>query len=179
MINHVIDMYNLQDQTVYKFGLDCTGIIEYRFNQQGFRSSINFNKTPQCALFGGSLVFGIGVQEKHTTAASLPNTYNFGLAGKYTNLDIHTTIINYLNSKIYSPESKLCVVWTDRNQDVLPDILNDLKLINLYHFFCGEVISEKNCFSFIKNLDQDVSGTHMGPKTHNFFAKILWDLFNQ
>lgn len=179
MINHVPDMYNLHGQTVYKFGRDCTGHIEYQFNQQGFRSNINFDTAPQCALFGCSSVFGIGVQNKDIAASLLPDTYNFGLAGNYDNADIHQTIVNYLDSKLYSPQTKLCVVWTDRDQDTLHDLVNDLAAVDLHHFFCGEVVPNKNCFKFVKTLDQDASLTHMGPKTHKFFAKTLWALFKQ
>ncbi len=179
MINHVPSMYNLRAQTVKQFGLDCTGHIDYRFNSQGFRSDVEFDRPPHCALFGCSLVFGVGVNNSDVTASLLQDTYNFGLAGKYNNSDIYQTILRYADSELYSPESKLCVVWTDRDQEVLPDYVAKLKNINLYHFFCGNVVAGDQCFKFVKNLDQDVSQTHMGPKTHKFFAKMLWALFNR
>lgn len=179
MINHVPEMYNLRGQTVSQFGLDCTGNIEYCFNQQGFRSNVNFDRVPQCVLFGCSSVFGIGVDYTHTTASLIPDCYNLGLAGKYNNNDIHQTIVSYLDSELYSPKTKLCVVWADRDQDIIQNLVTDLNTVNLYHFFCGDVVPGQSCFKFVKNLDHDVSHTHMGPKTHAAFAKMLWVLFNQ
>lgn len=172
-------MYKLRGQTVDKFGVDCTGQVEYQFNQQGFRSDLNFDTAPKHALFGCSLVFGIGVNSSDTAASLLPNTYNFGLAGRYNNNDIYQTIANYTNSALYCPNTKLCVVWTDRDPQSLPDIVASLGHLNLYHFFCGDIVSGAKRFKFIKQIDHDVSQTHMGPKTHAVFAKILWALFNQ
>ena len=179
MINHVPGMRDLQGQTVLQFGLDRTGHIEYHFNQQGFRSDLNFDHAPTCALFGCSLVFGVGVDNQQVSASLLPDTYNFGLAGNYSNFDIYQTIKNYLNSDLYSPTTHLCVVWTDRDQNDLINYVSDLESANLYHFFCGDLIAGKKNFKFIKNLDMDVSQTHMGPNTHAAFAKILWALFNR
>lgn len=179
MINHMPNMYNLRGQTVDKFGRDHTGCVQYQFNHQGFRSNIEFDSVPQCALFGCSLVFGIGVDVGSTTASLLPNTYNFGLCGNYNNNDIHKIIVDFLTSNLYSQQTKMSVVWTHRDQDSLERIIKDLHSINLYHFFCGDLLPGKNCFKFVKNLDQDVSLTHMGPQTHATFAKMLWALFNQ
>lgn len=179
MINHVSDMYNLRGQTVDKFGLDHTGCIKYRFNQQGFRSNLNFDATPKHALFGCSLIFGIGVNNSDTVASLLPNTYNFGLAGRYNNNDIYQTIVNYVNSDLYSLDTKMCVVWTNRDQQSLPYTVANLAHLNLYHFFCGNIVPGIKCFKFIDQIDYDISRTHMGPKTHAVFAKILWALFNQ
>ena len=179
MINHVPEMYNLRGQTVTQFGLDCTGQVQYHFNQQGFRSNVDFDQVPKIALFGCSLVFGIGVNDKNITSSQLPNTYNFGLAGNYTNHDIYQTINQYLKSQLYSSMTQMVVVWTDRDQECLLNFLENLKSVSLYHFFCGNVINGDKNFKFISNLDHDVSNTHMGPTSHKLFAKILWALLNQ
>lgn len=179
MINHVSDMYQHRGHTVNKFGLDCTGQIQYCFNQQGFRSNCDFDHVPSAALFGCSSVFGIGVSNNQVTASILHDTYNFGLAGNYTNHDIYQTIERFLNSHLYSQTTKLCVVWTDRDQECLPRYIENLKGVPLYHFFCGETIPGPRHFKFIKNIDHDVVGTHMGTKTHDLFSRILWILFDR
>ena len=179
MINHVRDMVALSGQTVNQFGQDCTGQIQYRFNQQGFRSDFNFDHVPFGALFGCSSVFGVGVDNRQVVASILPDTYNFGLAGNYTNHDIYQTVENFLNSCWYSPATRMCVVWTDRDQECLPEYIHSLKDVQLYHFFCGPLISGHKHFKFIKDIDHDVSKTHMGAKSHSLFSKILWTLFDQ
>lgn len=179
MINHVSDMFQYHGKTIDHFGADCTGQIQYRFNQQGFRSDIDFDHVPFGALFGCSSVFGIGVDNRQVVASMLPDTYNFGLAGNYTNRDIYLTVENFLNSCLYSPATQMCVVWNDRDQECLPEYINNLKDVRLYHFFCGHLISGHKHFKFVKDIDRDVSNTHMGAKTHSFFSKILWALFDQ
>jgi len=179
MINCLPDMYNLRGQTVSKFGLDSTGQINYSFNSQGFRSNLDYNQVPWAALFGCSLIFGIGVEHKDIVTSLLPNTYNFGLAGNYSNNDIYKTIVAYARSDLYSPSTRLCVVWTDRDSELLDTYVRDLDSVPMYHFFCGKVVPGRQHRKFVRALDQDVSGTHMGPETHKFFAKVLWTLFDQ
>lgn len=179
MINHVPDMYNLRGQTVNKFGLDNTEQIQYQFNTAGFRSQHEFDHCPKYALFGCSLIFGIGVENCQTTAFLLPDAYNFGLAGTYSNTDIYLLTKKYLSSDLYAPTTKICVVWTDRDQQLLTDYVGKLSQFPIYHFFCGDVIAGSKSFKFVKNLDYDVSGTHIGPKTHSYFSKTLWALLDR
>jgi hypothetical protein len=179
MINHLTDMYHFRSQTVNKFGSDRTGQIAYCFNEQGFRSDVSFICPPAYAFFGCSSVFGIGVDINSTTAAYFKNCYNFGLAGNYTNLDIHQIIKQYLNSNLYLPTTPMVIVWTDRDQEYLnnQNTLFDHK--NVYQFFCGDVITGDKKFKFVPKIDLDASNTHMGPGTHKLFAKVLWSLLDQ
>ena len=110
MICPVPDMYARKGQCVRTFGLDTTGRIEYRFNLQGFRSNFDFDYIPQYAVFGCSLVFGIGVDVDSTVCNHLPNAFNFGLAGTYNNVDIYQTIVNFTKSNLYSDKTFLTVV---------------------------------------------------------------------
>jgi hypothetical protein len=176
MINHVPNMYKLRGQTVDQFGLDRTGQIQYCFNQQGFRSTTNFDQVPEYALFGCSSVFGVGVDQNCVASSQLPNAYNFGLASNYNNHDVYQTIIEFLKSQLYSQTIRMSVVWTDRDQECLPEYVNSFASVPLYHFFCGELIPGNRSFKFHPRLDFDASNTHMGPQSHKLYAKILCSL---
>ena len=58
ILNHVPGMIKNQGQIIESFGKDCTGQINYQFNQQGFRGILDFDFMPEYAFFGCSLVFG-------------------------------------------------------------------------------------------------------------------------
>jgi hypothetical protein len=168
----------LVNQTLTQFGKDTTGEVTYTFNQQGFRSDQDFNFVPDYAFFGCSLVFGIGVPVEQTFAKLFANSQNYGLAGNYNNHDVFVTINSYLKSNTYSPSTKLAVFWTDRDADRLDNYYHLLKDHNIKHFFCSTPLPYDNCYPVPANLDFDVSGTHMGPKTHKFIWKILCQLLN-
>lgn len=172
-------MWDKRGQTVDQFGLDRTHLIKYTFNQQGFRSTVDYTTSPQVALFGCSLVFGIGVEQSQITASLLDNCQNYGLAGHYSNFDIATTIENFINSDLYTEQVKMAVVWTHRNDIVLDKVYQRLKTFNIVHFFCGTCLNYNNCYKFIPSIDFDVSQTHMGVKSHKMFYKMLCGLFNQ
>ena len=172
-------MWNKRGQTVNSFGLDSTNLVDYTFNQQGFRSNVDYISTPQTALFGCSLVFGIGVEHSQITSSLLQNCYNYGLAGNYNNNDIAKTVENFIGSNLYSSQIKMAIVWTDRNEDILESAYYNLKQFNIAHFFCGKELSYKNCYKFIPTIDKDVSKTHMGPHTHKMFYRTLCTIFNQ
>ena len=161
------------------FGLDQTGSIQYHFNQQGFRSSVEFDFKPDYAFFGASLVFGIGVPESQTFAAMFSKSHNYGLAGQYQNSDIFDTIIKFTKSPVYSPSTKLVVVWHKRDAQDLDTYYQQLLDVKLLHFFCVVPFDYPKCYSMFPEQDQDVSGTHMGPKTHYAMYKILCHLLDQ
>jgi hypothetical protein len=102
VINPVLGMYEHRGQTVNQFGLDKTGTIQYQFNQQGFRSDLDFDFVPDWAFFGCSFVAGIGVPIKKTFASKFSNSQNYGVFGIYHNHDIREIIQRFQNSKIFS-----------------------------------------------------------------------------
>lgn len=175
-------MLQLRDQTVHEFGLDQTGQITYTFNQQGFRSSFAYDFVPDHAFFGASLVFGIGVAQDQTFASMFEHSHNYGLAGThYGNSDIFQILIKYLASPWYHPRTKICVVWTDRDQHLLDQYYHQLPAERLISFFCGQALSRPNCHAFpsFVTVDRDCSGTHIGPRSHKNFYRILCNQFNQ
>ena len=162
-----------------RFGKDSTGKINYKFNQQGFRSDIEFNFVPDYAFFGCSLVFGIGVTVENVFSSYFINSQNYGLAGAYNNDDVYIILDAFLKSDLYSQHTKIVVVWTNRHTENLDTYYHNLKDYDIKHFFCGEKLPYNNCYAMLKNLDNDVSTTHMGPKTHQFFYKFIWSLLNR
>ena len=180
MIKSPVDsMWQSRSTTVEKFGLDQTGTVEYRFNSQGFRGPVDYNFVPDHALFGCSIVFGIGVDQKHTIAGQFECVHNYGLAGNYNSTDCFDTIKQFVVSKWYAPHVKMAAVWTHRDQEILPQYVKELEKYHMIHFFCGDCPDLPDCYKFISNLDQDVSLTHPGPRTHRFIHQSLCQLFDR
>ena len=179
LINHVPGMLQYQGSVSNQFGKDSTGKINYKFNQQGFRSDIDFDFVPDYAFFGCSLVFGIGVAADNVFSSYFDNSQNYGIAGVYNNDDVYIIIDKFLKSDLYAQHTRIAVVWTNRNDENLDSYYHTLKNYDIKHFFCGEKLPYNNCYAMPRNLDNDVSSTHMGSKTHQFFYKLLWSLFNQ
>jgi hypothetical protein len=171
-------MQKCQGLTVDTFGKDTTGQVLYTFNQQGFRSQIDYMTCPSVAFFGCSLIFGVGVDQDKITTSYFTNSHNYGLAGKYDNQDTYQTIKKFTVSCLYN-NTPMIVVWHNRDNENLNQYYDDLKSFNIYHFFCGQKLQLPNCFAMVQNVDSDVSGTHMGPKTHKLFFKIVCNLLNR
>lgn len=179
ILNHVPGMIKNQGQIIESFGKDCTGQINYQFNQQGFRGILDFDFMPEYAFFGCSLVFGIGVTEKETFPYLFDRSQNYGLAGSYNNRDVMTVLETFLKSDLYSNQTKIAVVWHSRDAECLKDFYLKLKSYNIIHFYCGERLPHDNCYVTPVNADYDVSGTHYGRKSHRLLWKTLYYLFQQ
>jgi len=178
VINPVLGMYKHRGQTINQFGLDDTGLVEYRFNQQGFRSNRDFDFVPDWAFFGNSFVGGIGVPVEQIFASKFNNSQNYGVFGTYTNHTIQNIILRFLKSKLFSPQTKIAVFWTNRDSEVLETYYQELCHLDIKFFFCGSPLLRPRCYQVIPNLDSDVSGTHMGPKTHEFLYRALCQIYN-
>jgi hypothetical protein len=179
LINHNSAMWRYCNQTVRKIGLDQTGMIEYRFNLQGFRASYAFDFVPDYAFFGCSLVFGVGVPEEKIFPYLFRRSHNYGQAGSYTNTDVMKTLLNFIQSNLYSPQVRMIVMWHQRDDDKVPEFYKILRShTNLTHFFCGQVLPYQRCYQCLPNIDFDVSGTHWGEKTHQIFYETISDMFD-
>ena len=177
--NPVIPMWNQHGKTVNTFGKDQTKTVTYCFNNLGFRSSSNFEFVPDYAFFGCSLVLGIGIDEDKTFASKFKNSQNYGISGLYDNAHIFQIIENFLNSDLYAPHVNMAVVWSDRDPKQLEEYYQRLVSYNFVHVFCGKPLPYPKCYPMIKNLDWDVSQTHIGEKTHQFLYKFLCTVFTQ
>lgn len=172
-------MWNSRGQTLDRYGLDQTGKIQYRFNGQGFRADHTLDFAPDHAFFGCSFVAGIGVPIEQTFASLFSNSHNYGVGGKYLNSSTFEIIQSFVNSSMYHDKIKMAVFWTDRDQELLDQYYQQLSDLPLLHFFCGTPLPYANCYAMIKNLDWDVSNTHIGPKTHKFLYQTLCALFDR
>lgn len=164
--NHISVMIQQQGQTVDRFGLDQTGTIAYQFNQQGFRSPVDFDFVPGHVFFGCSSVFGIGVAHDHIFPSMFPQSHNYGLAESYNNDDAFLIIDSYLHSSAFSKSAKKFVYWTDRNTESLDSYSRQLSKLGFIQAFCGERMPYKNCFAGVPDVDADVSNTHTWVSKH-------------
>lgn len=174
----VAKMWQNRSSRVQTFGKDQTGTVDYCFNSQGFRSNVDYDFVPEYAFFGCSIVFGIGVPQKDIFAGQFNSVHNYGLASNYTNTDCFNTIEQFVKSKWYNQETKLAVIWSDRDQDLLPTYIEKLQPYRMIHFLCDNQLTLDNCHTLKSNFDYDASNTHPGPKTHKFIHRVLCHLFN-
>jgi len=177
--NHVVEMSRLNGSQVYKFGLDATGKICYKFNSQGFRSEVDFDVVPKYAFFGCSMVLGIGVPVDQTFAYMFENSQNYGIAGNYNNFDVFSLVKKFLDSSTHTKNTKIAVIWHARDSDNLESYYEQLTPHKILHFFCGEPLPYELCYPVLPNIDYDVSNTHYGPKSHRAFWRLLSSLFDQ
>lgn len=171
-------MWSRRGQTLYCLGQDTTGTIEYRLNQQGFRSDVDYDFAPDFAFFGCSLVVGVGVSWPQVFTSSFPRSHNYGLCGHYSNHDIYQTIRDFIATPWYSPQTKITVVWTDRGDQDLDQYHVQLPRTNIVHFFCGDPLPHDRCYRMLAQQDRDVSGTHMGPASHQLLRTAICQLFD-
>jgi len=177
--NTISGVWEQRGKTLCRYGKDQTGKITYRFNNQGFRANRDFDFIPSYAFFGCSLVFGIGVEQNQTFPFLFNNSHNYGLAGDYDNHDIMMVLEKFLSSGMFSLKTKIAVVWHSRDSECLEQFYNQLRDYNIEHFYCGTPLKYLRCHAFPRQLDQDVSGTHPGPKSHKVFGQMLCAIFDQ
>lgn len=167
-------MIQCKNQTVSKFGLDQTGLIEYHFNEQGFRNRRDYTFQPQQVFFGCSHVFGIGVPEDQVFSSYFPESHNYGLAGTYDDHDTDQLIERFVASDWYHTDLPCVVVWK-KHSGLAKKWIRD----NFWHFFCADPLTLDRCYPMIPDQDRDVSATHAGPITHRFIGKILCQCLSQ
>jgi hypothetical protein len=76
-------MFQLRNQTIARFGYDTDGVINYQFNDLGYRSDLEFtqNHNP-IVMLGNTITFGLGVTMEQSFAGIISKTlahpvYNF------------------------------------------------------------------------------------------------------
>lgn len=172
--------YEARGTTVNKWGKDSTGLIEYRFNNHGFRSDNDYLKSPEYAIFGSAVVFGVGVPAEQSLCSLLLRCQNYGLSGNYFNHHSVTNLKAFLNSPLYSTDTKIVFFWIDRpGVEDIESMINEVNSLNvkILHINQGEKIP--GAINLIPHVDLDVSGTQPGPKTHIIWAKIIQQLINR
>ena len=165
-------------QTVNRWGKDQTGLIQYQFNSQGFRSATDYSQVPDLAFFGNSIVFGIGVPLDQTMVSQFKHSQNYGLAGGYMNHHSVTNLINFVHSQLYGPKTRIVFFWIDRDEPI-EQMISEVNSIapNVLHISSGQ--KRRGAINLMPHRDHDVSGTHPGPQTHVMWAKTIQQLLNR
>ena len=181
LINPLPYMLGHAGQTVRQFGIDNAGTTEYRINLQGWRADKAQDFQPKWAFFGTSIVFGIGVELAQAFPSQFASSHNYGFAGEYDNQDIRAFLDKFLKSEFYHEDLQMVVVW--RYLEAYPPILDqyvqELAGHHMMHFFPDYNVGAANCFPVFKNIDIDLTGSHMGPKTHAVMARCINDYFRK
>lgn len=165
-------------QTVRQWGKDSTGLVEYQFNNQGFRSATDYTSSPQYAFFGNSSVFGVGVPVSETLVSHFDSAHNYGLSGSYMNHHSVTNLKQFVSSPLYSNETKIIFFWIDREEPIEQMIQDVDQLVpGVLHISSGQ--KRRGAINLMPHKDADVSGTHPGPATHTMWAKTIQLLLNR
>jgi hypothetical protein len=166
--------FHARGTTVNTWGKDSTGLINYQFNMQGFRSNNDYNWIPKYAFFGNSAVFGVGVPADQTMISYFDQAHNYGLSGSYLNAHSITNLKRFIESAYYNISTKLIFVWIDRpNKENITDLINQVNEFapGVLHISMGE--KTINSINLMPSVDFDVSNTHPGPNTHRIWAQTI------
>ncbi len=160
-------------QIVHSWGKDSTGLIDYRFNNQGYRHCQDYNWPADWAFFGNSIVFGIGVHEPYILTSQFECSQNYGLSGNYMNHHSVTNLKNFTESKCYIPTTRVVFFWIDRDQEDVNELIQQVKILvpGCLNISSGQ--QRPGAINLMPQCDQDVSGTHPGPKTHKMWANTI------
>ena len=172
--------YTARGTKVNKWGKDSTGLVEYQFNNYGFRSDSEDLESPAYAMFGSSAVFGVGVPVDQALCSLLPHCQNYGLSGDYFNHHSVTNLKAFLNSPLYSSDTKIVFFWIDRpGIEDIESMIKEVNSLNIKILHINQGIKISGAVNLIPHVDLDVSGTHPGPKTHKMWAKLIQQLTNR
>lgn len=164
--------WDLRGQIVSNCGRDYTGLIEYKFNNQGFRSDFDYIMAPKYAFFGGSIVFGVGVSIDKIFTSYFDQSHNYGLVGSYMNHHSVENFQQFIHSPLHNDNTKIVFVWHDRDEPI-EDMIQTVNLCksNILHISAGQ--KRVGAINLLPQQDTDVSTTHPGPKTHYAWAKSI------
>lgn len=185
MIKALSPQFNYAGNTIDSYGFDTTKTIQYKFNSSGFRSTDEYESTPDMIFSGGSISFGIGMSLElcypFLVSDQLKNTHwNISYAADgYNNKVIYDTIINL---EVIAP---IIIQWVSDLRDPKYSVSNFISEVNkkfpiaIHMLIDGREdrhnYKESTLVDLVNpiKLDLDVSGTHFGAKTHLAIAKYL------
>jgi len=166
-------------QSVFKWGKDQTGSIQYRFNSQGYRSDKTYDSPATWAFFGNSIVFGIGVCESKILTSYFEGSQNYGLAGNYLNQHSVSNLRNFLKSPFCNPNTRIVFFWIDRDTENIDHLIDSVDEMTDRCLHISSGIRRMKTINLMPPCDQDVSGTHPGPATHLMWAKTIKLLYDR
>lgn len=160
------------------WGKDHTGLVEYRFNAQGYRHSTTYNWPAQWAFFGNSIVFGVGVHEDQILTSHFEHSQNYGLSGPYMNHHSVTNLKNFVESECCTLNTRIVFFWIDREQENLDSLISQVQVIAPGCLNISSGQKRPGAKNLMPQCDWDISCTHPGPQTHKMWAKTIKLLFN-
>lgn len=181
------DQFRFANQTLHTYGKDTTGNVSYTFNEFGFRMDEKQSACPEIIFAGGSISFGIGVEEEDTykgrLAAALGKTYwDISYADSYyNNFCIYQSLVDVHK---FTGDLPIIVQWVSdlRNKNPKDSVYEYINHINtLYpkhlHIYADGRESKENLrpniFDLINPIWLDNVAKHPGPNTHRGLAKYL------
>jgi len=182
--NCLTSAWKCQGQTVNKWGKDRTGLITYQINNQGFRSADDYVDSPSYAFFGNSFIFGVGVPVTETLSSHFDLSQNYGLAGWYMNHHSVTNLTQFVNSDLFTSNTRIIFGWAKRTESIEQMVQQvDQMVPNVIHIrfdktYSGAITSDP-AVDLGPKIDNDVSGTHPGPKTYQLWAKKIKSLIER
>jgi hypothetical protein len=162
-----------RSQTVNRWGKDQTGLIEYRFNSQGYRHAQTYDWPAEWAFFGNSIVFGVGVPEPDILTSYFDHSQNYGLSGHYMNHHSVTNLSNFVKSECFGPQTQIVFFWIDRDQENINQLIQQVTSLVPKCLNISSGQHRTGAINLMPLKDLDVSGTHPGPRTHEMWAKTI------
>ena len=159
------------------WGKDSTGLIQYRFNDQGYRHGLNYNWPADWAFFGNSIVFGVGVAEPQILTSQFERSQNYGLSGHYMNHHSVTNLTHFLHSECCTDNTRIVFFWIDREQEDVDALIQQVKHMVPRCINISSGQKRPGAINLMPHKDWDVSGTHPGPHTHAMWAKTIQLLY--
>jgi hypothetical protein len=185
MIKCFTEQALLKNKNLSNYGFDKSGKINYHFDEYGFRNN-NYNIKPNLIIFGGSIVFGIGIEKKYTLGDAIctilnKTHWNLSYANYYYDNQI---IYETIKSTIIPTSIPILVQWVSdkrNNSNLLYQYILEIKdlFTNSIHFLndARETKSELNrqVFSLVnpKFIDIGEDGIHPGKKTNLGLARYF------
>lgn len=162
---------------MHAWGKDHTGLVEYRFNAQGYRHARNYDWPADWAFFGNSIVFGVGVPESQIMVSQFANSQNYGLSGRYMNYHSVTNLANFLLSDCCADHTRIVFFWIDRDHEDVNHLIQKVTAMTprCLHISSGQ--RRPGAVNLMPSSDWDVSGTHPGPRSHAMWARTVQMLY--
>ena len=91
-----------------------------------------------------------------------------------------TNLQQFVNSDLYQFGTRIVFFWIERPEiENIPELIKQVDDIvpNCLHISSGQKYA--GAINLMPAVDQDVSGTHPGPKTHRIWARTIRLLLNR
>lgn len=139
------DQYECRDETLEVYASDRRGIVEYKFNNLGYRNDINYNSTESNvgAFLGSSITSGIGIDWANSFVKKVSNNFKvkpYHFSQGCTKIDNNEILrqLLFLKNNNFSPK-----FW----------VLQFIDLDRRFEYFSGKTV---HCKDLAKNVNEFV-----------------------